>query len=467
MRFGTILFHAVRVAATLAVGVAVLFYLIRTKPKPESTPRENPGPLVEVLEARRGTEKFTVSGQGTVAPKRAANLVAEVGGRILSRDRKLEAGARFEKGALLFQIDPEDLRLKAEQLQGQIAQTQAEMAQLEAERKNTDALRAIAARETQIAVRDYERSKSLLSKGTVAQEEAEKTEKTLLQSRTVLQNHDNVLRMLPERMKLLDAKLAVARSSLKGAERDLERTAVRAPFAGRVETVAAEAGEFVQTGAQLARMWDDSAVEVRVNLQQEEVRWVIPAAGADDARVREWIGGELELDTEIPDWLPRAEVTYAVGTAVHSWPGFVRGFDGQAERQTRTIPAVVEIRDPWKAAVGGERPPLLPGTFSRVAIEGRVVEDLYRIPRRAVQLDGSVWAAQDGKLAKRGLRIVRTAGQSVYATAPEEGDADASGAAPLAPGDLIVLTQLGAPVEGMPVRLLAPAAVEERTTAPL
>jgi len=240
MRPLTIAYHFVRGMLVLAAGVAVFVYLVATRPQPQSESRENPGPLVEVLAARLVSGKFTIHAHGTVSPRRVASVVAEIGGRIIERSPRLEEGARFEKGELLLQIDPEDARLKMQQLEGQADQIRAEIAQLEAERRNIEALHAIATRETELARREYERAQDLLKKGTMAQEEADKREKAWLQSRTVFQNQENALRLWPERLRVLKARLAVTEASIREARRDLGRTEVRAPFSGRIEKVNAE-----------------------------------------------------------------------------------------------------------------------------------------------------------------------------------------------------------------------------------
>lgn len=450
MRFVTIVYQGVRTLLVLTAGVAVLLYLVRTRPQPQSEMRENPGPLVEVLPARLVSEKFTVHAQGTVSPRRAASVVAEIGGRIIERSPRLEEGARFEQGELLLRIDPEDARLKVQQLEGQVEQIRAEMAQLEAERRNIEALRAIASRETELARREYERAQALLKKGTMAQEEADKREKAWLQARTVSQNQENALRLWPERHRVLKARLAVTEASLQEARRDLDRTAVRAPFGGRIEKVDVEVGEFVQPGTLLARIWDDSAVEVRVHLRPEEVGWIVPEG--ESGQVRRWLTGQLELEGEVPDWVPRARVSYTVGARRYTWPGFVRGFEGLVEQQTRTVPVLIEVRDPWKGFEPGEQPLLVPGMFSRVAIEGREMKGIFALPRGVLQLDGTVWVAEEGKLTRRRVEVLRADGQQVFVTG---GVADLAGRglAPLREGDLVVVTLLAAPVEGMPVRI--------------
>lgn len=461
MPFADIAFRTVRALVIIAAGVGVLLYLVRTRPKPESVSREHVAPLVETVPAFPSAEQFLVRTQGTVQPTRSAVVVAEVAGRIINRVAKLQEGARFTSGDLLLEIDPADLRLQVERLEAEVAQLSAEASQLATEKKNTQDLRSIAAREALLAQRELERARTLAAKETLAQEELEKREKSYLQSRTALQNLENQLRLWPDREQLLKARRRVAEASLAEARRNLQRTEVRAPFTGRVERVEAEIGEYVQPGRQLVRMWDDSSLEVRVNLPPEDVRWIVPTTTSQE--VRRWIAGELDLGENLPEWIPPARLTYSVGGETYRWNGFVRGFEGLVEQQTRTVPATVEVRRTGTDEESGEQPPLLPGMFVRATIEGRTVDQVYTIPRSALLLDETVWVAEEGKLRKRNVDVLRTEGQRVYVTSGLlSGGADTP--PPLRPGDLLVVSQLATPVEGMPVRIRQAPGPGERTS---
>jgi len=133
------------------------------------------------------------------------------------------------------------------------------------------------------------------------------------------------------------------------------------------------------------------------------------------------------------------------------------------EQQTRTVPVLIEVRDPLKEVEPGEQPLLFPGMFSQVAIDGRQMKDIFALPRRALQIDGTVWVAAEGKLARRRVQVLRADGQMVFVTGSSQ-DLAGSGPEPLREGDLVVVTLLAAPVEGMPVRIETAVREDGETT---
>mgnify|MGYP000107872876 CR=1 FL=1 len=68
----------------------------------------------------------------------------------------------------------------------------------------------------------------------------------------------------PEQIAAAEAALLSARSQLERARVDLERTVIRAPYAGRVLEQSADVGQFVSVGSTLARIYAIDYVEIPV-----------------------------------------------------------------------------------------------------------------------------------------------------------------------------------------------------------
>ena len=84
-----------------------------------------------------------------------------------------------------------------------------------------------------------------------------------------------------------------------------------------------------------------------------------------------------------------------------------------------------QVTDPFKTESG--RPPLTPGMFVRVDIEGRPIKDIYRLPRYAIRRGAEVWVAagtgETKKLTVQPVEIVRMDRDFAYvATGLDEGD---------------------------------------------
>jgi membrane fusion protein, multidrug efflux system len=117
---------------------------------------------------------------------------------------------------------------------------------------------------------------------------------------------------------------AAAEAQLAAAQDALDDLVVRAPFAGRVETLDVEEGEFVQAGARVAQLVDLDPVRVLIRIPQQAV-----------AQVAE---GQ------------RAEVTFITGQTREGEVGFV---GAAADPETRTFEAEVEVPNDDRAIPAG------------------------------------------------------------------------------------------------------------------
>jgi multidrug efflux system membrane fusion protein len=111
-------------------------------------------------------------------------------------------------------------------------------------------------------------------------------------------------------------------------------------------------------------------------------------------------------------------------------------------KEGRMARLLVEVRDPLDLQVkDGRRPPLLIDEYVRVQIEGDFLEDVYRIPRYALRNDSQVWILhQEEKLAIRPVKTIWRDEEYVFV---REG---------LHPDDLLIMSALAAPVDGMQLR---------------
>jgi RND family efflux transporter MFP subunit len=135
---------------------------------------------------------------------------------------------------------------------------------------------------------------------------------------------------------------------------------------------------------------------------------------------------------------PVAEVRTLFGGAEHVWSGRVTRMEAQVDASSRMVHVIVEVPRPYRR--DGGRPPLLPGAFVDVSIEGSTMKNVVPVPRHAVRTDDSVWVVEDGRLRIRPVEVTRADRDKAYVT---------SG---LQPGDLVVVSALDAVTDGMKVR---------------
>jgi len=118
--------------------------------------------------------------------------------------------------------------------------------------------------------------------------------------------------------------------------------------------------------------------------------------------------------------------------------GEVLRLRGELEPQTRTAQLLVSVDQPLAAQ--GDGPPLLPGAFVEVRVQGRRVDVIVPIPRSAL-IDGSyVWLVdKEEELRRRQVTIGWRSRSQVFVVAG------------LSAGERVVHSPLALPIEGMPV----------------
>ena len=71
---------------------------------------------------------------------------------------------------------------------------------------------------------------------------------------------------------MAEAGRAAARSQFTAAEEALANTTITSPFAGRIETLDLDAGEFIQAGGEVGRIVDNTPITIAIQVPQQSLR---------------------------------------------------------------------------------------------------------------------------------------------------------------------------------------------------
>jgi membrane fusion protein, multidrug efflux system len=251
----------------------------------------------------------TLSLTGTLDPRSEVTVVPEISAR-LERVLKTE-GDRVARGQLLAVLDDADFRLARDRAKAYLDVAEANRAHARAEKDRAD---------------------SLLKTGGI-------TDKDHLAAQVAVQ--------------VADASYSQARSELAITERQVGRTQIAAPIAGRIAKRHADAGAIVASGTPLYTIVDDSVFEFRSSV-----------ASGDFGKVK---------------------VGETVVVTVDALPGFVT--DGEVNRIAPQVDArsrsfEIIIRVPGK-------PQLVSGLFARAQVKVRDVPGSLTVPPPALLRDGS------------------------------------------------------------------------------
>ncbi len=287
---------------------------------------------------------------GVVIPYREVQLAAEVAGRIIEKSSLCEAGNFVRSGDLLVKVDPTDYAQEVERLSRMREQEYEALREVDQEMANTKRLIEIAERDIELQQREVDRLSSL-PRGFVSEGEVDRASKLLLtanQSRVAL---DNQFDSLTARRMRLEAAERMARTQLRSAEINLQRTEIRSPIDGVIVSEDAELNSFIQRGSSIVTIEDVGKVEVAVNLRMDQLHWVL------DQENKVPIDSEATPETKADRLGYRLPVTEAVieyevaglRNRKYRWEGRLQRYAGIGlDPSSRTVPVIVVVDNPTR-----------------------------------------------------------------------------------------------------------------------
>jgi RND family efflux transporter MFP subunit len=414
-------FKTVRVIIVLFVSFVIMVMLVRLKPEAERQVPKQTGLLVEVKPVQAEPVNLYVEAYGTVRPREALRLVAEVRGQVVGIDPVFEEGSFVPRETVLIQIDPRTYQLEVNRSKVQVKQAAAEIKRLDQEEVNLKARLKIAKSDVALARNEYLRLKKLIDKKVISQSQLDKTEQIYLASQERLQALENQLALTKPSMEQLVAQRDMARVMLQEARLNLERTAIIAPFDGWALEKVIEKGQHVNAGQYLGKIYNAGELEIEVRIPVKDFKW-LPA----------------DMDRNPSAY---ADIIFESGETKYAWKGHVARIKAQLDEKTRTLPLIIETDTTMSKADNDGNFRLRPGMFVYVRIEGRKIDSAYVLPRHLVYPGNVVYLVEKNQLKIRPVNIIRSYKDTVIIG---EGLSD---------GELIITSPMSAATEGMRVRL--------------
>jgi len=369
----------------VAAGIAATTTMIVLRPQPPSTPTAERVVPVDVLTVTSTDMNITISSQGTVAPRTQTALVAEVSGRVISVSEKLVTGGFFNAGETLLRIDPADYEVAVDQAQANLLTAQAQLAQEQAQANQ-------AAREWDLSGRPRENAPAIALRTPFLRE--------------------------------AEARVLYSESELRRAQRQLDRTIVRAPYDALVREKFADIGQYLGTGSQIAEVFATDYAEVRLPLSDNDMRWLtLPEPG------------QLA-----PVDATRVTLYATVAGKRHHWQAEIMRTEGVVDSNSRMHYAVARVDDPYGLQGNSKLPPLPAGTFVNADIQGIHVAGVFDIPLEALRNGNQVLTMDhEQRLRQRQVNIIRSEADRVFIN---EGLND---------NDNVIVSPVAIPIEGMRV----------------
>ncbi|GAA0782134.1 MULTISPECIES: efflux RND transporter periplasmic adaptor subunit [Pseudomonadati] len=361
----------------LGLGVGALVGISALKKPPEEKPALDTTPLVSVEAIQYQPMMFSVSSYGVVQPKYNTDLVSQVNGEITYLSDSFVKGGFVKAGEVLAKIDASDYESDLLDAQASIASAQASLVQ---ERANA-----------KVAEKEW----AQISNGTPTD-----------------------LSLRKPQLAQEIARLKSAEAGLHRAERNLERTIIRAPYDSLVSSREVGLGSYVSKGSPIGGLLSTDVAEVRLPLADKEIQYLdAKGLNATVALVGSFAGNK------------------------QAWQGKIVRSEGVVDSKSRMTYLVAEVIDPY--GLTSDKRELRFGTYVTANINGANAGEVAIIPRHLI-VNGQVAIMDDEqKLRYKDVTMLRQEGAKVVIS---EG---------LENGMNLITSALDYPVEGMKLALPA------------
>ena len=374
----------------VAIGVvlAALFLAVMMnvlQPDAEKTSEPEAAIAVKTAIVKKAQLAMHVESQGIVAPRTRTRIISEVSGLVLDVADAFVVGGTFKAGEMLLKLDPTDYEVALQRAEAKVISFKALM-----ELENARSVQA-------------EKEWGMTGRPT--------SEAPLLALRRPY--------LLEAEANLLQAKAEVRQAEIK-----LSKTIIRASYAGMVSEKLADIGQFVTMGTAIGETFAIDFVEIRLPLSEK------------DLTMMDGLSSQVELRKK------QITLTGTVDGIVTSWLATLARSEGVVDELNRSQYIVARVADPYGLDDNDRQVPLRVGTFVKASIQGKVLKDVFKVPRSALLEGSRIGLVDDQALLKIiSVEVASTDDNHYYIS---EGLQD---------GHQIVTSALGTPIEGLKLRI--------------
>jgi len=360
--------------AILAIGIVAFVGFSSMKKPPEEKAKVDNTPIVAVENISVTPMALEVSSYGVVKPKYETTIVAQVSGEIVELSDRFVRGGIVKKGQLLARIDPNDYHAA-------LIDAQANMAS------------ARAALETEVA------------QGKVAEQEWKQ----------ITDTSPTELSLRKPQLAQEIARVKSAQASVLRAERNLQRTEIRAPYDAMINSRTIGLGSFVGVGSEIGMLLGTAIAEVRLPVADNQLQFLIEQGmNADVHLLGTYSGKDIQ------------------------WSASIARSEGVIDSESRMSYLVAEIQDPYRLNKSTDNTmPLRFGSYVQAKILGIEIANASIVPRYLVVDNRVAILDNESKLHYAEVKVERQQG----------GDVIISNG--LLDGDKLIVSALDYPIDGM------------------
>ncbi|MCK5098568.1 MAG: efflux RND transporter periplasmic adaptor subunit, partial [Desulfobacteraceae bacterium] len=357
------------------------------EPKMKRKPHKRQAPFVEAITVKPGSYQSWVYVMGTVIPDKEIILKSKVSGEVTFTSPDFVQGGIMEKGETLLEIDDSDYKIDIQKAK---------------------------------TVLDKALSDFAIEKGSqiIAQEELKLINRA---SQSEIKATDLALR----KPQLIKAKAVVdnAKADLEKAQLNLSRVKVILPFNALILEKHVNSGSLVTAQGSLAVLVGVDAYSVEAQVPPDRL------AALDTHQVS---GSDAIIQSQYSNQI---------------WKGKVARTTGKMTDKSRMAGVIILVPDPFgiknqnKVKDKPGKPQLLLNDHVNVKIAGKILENVFPIPRSILRDGNTLWIYNSGILEIKKVKLTWKEDGIVYVK---------SG---ISQGDMVITSDLPVAVDGMALQL--------------
>lgn len=232
------------------------------------------GTRVYTSEAKARSIQEIVSASGKIFPQTEVKISSDVSGEVV--ELYVEEGDSVKAGQLLAKIDADAYQSQVARGVANVNSSKAQLANSRAQINAQEAQKAQIEAQLVNAQEVYERNKALAADGAISQADLQASTSALRSLEANLRAAESNIKGAQEGARSAEFSVQSAEATLSELRTSLRRTTIYAPMGGVVSLLNVEQGERVvgtiqMTGTELMRIANLNAMEVRVEVSENDV----------------------------------------------------------------------------------------------------------------------------------------------------------------------------------------------------
>lgn len=350
----------------LLIGILIAASVIKARSKPKGT-------KVTTEKVSKRTILETVSASGKVFPETEIKISSDVSGEIV--ELFIEEGDSVVIGQVLAKIDPEAYVSTVERGKASVNTAKAQLAMSKSQIQSSIAQKEQILAQLENAKTIHTRNIQLLKDGVISSQEFEQSSSNLKGLEANLRASVASIKSAQDSAEGAQYSVKNAEASLKELQTNLNRTTIKSPANGIISSLSVEKGERVvgtiqMTGTEMMRVANLSAMEVRVDVSENDV-------------LRVSLGDETDIEVDAYlDKKFKGKVTEIANSASNI---STAGMSLNTDQVTNFVVKVSIDPSSYAELVGQGKPyPFRPGMSASVDVYTNKVENALTVPIQAV-----------------------------------------------------------------------------------